>query len=98
MLHQRTVERVRDEIRGTGDTPWYRAASLFSHVLEVVECVCTRVIVIHHGKIMADDSVSRLRELMNLSSLEEIFRELVEQRDLESVAKQIVAAIGTGHV
>jgi len=28
-----------------------------SHVLEVVEKTCARVIVIHNGRIMADDSV-----------------------------------------
>ena len=67
-----------------------------SHVLEVVEKVCARVIVIHQGRIMADDSVARLRELMNLRSLEAIFKELIEQRDLEGVAKSIVAAVRAG--
>jgi ABC-2 type transport system ATP-binding protein len=66
-----------------------------SHVLEVVEKVCARVIVIHKGRIMAEDSVERLRELMNLTSLEAIFNELIEQRDLESVARDIVSAIQT---
>ncbi len=66
-----------------------------SHVLEVVEKVCARVIVIHKGRIMAEDSVERLRELMNLSSLEAIFNELIEQRDLEGVARDIVSAIQT---
>jgi hypothetical protein len=42
---------------------------------------------------MADDSVQRLGELMHLSSLEAIFRELIEQRDLESVAREIVAVV-----
>lgn len=66
-----------------------------SHVLEVVEKVCARVIIIHKGRIMAEDSVERLRELMNLTSLEAIFNELIEQRDLESVARDIVSAIQT---
>jgi ABC-2 type transport system ATP-binding protein len=64
-----------------------------SHVLEVVEKVCGRVIVIHRGKIMADDSVDRLRDLMNLPSLEAIFSELIEQRDLRGVARDIVSAL-----
>jgi len=64
-----------------------------SHVLEVVERVCARVVIIYRGKIMADDSVESLRKLMNVPSLEEIFAQLVEQRDLEEVARNIVSVI-----
>jgi ABC-2 type transport system ATP-binding protein len=64
-----------------------------SHVLEVVEKVCARVVVIHRGRIVADDSVQSLRELVNRTSLVEIFSELVEQRDLRAVARNIVAAV-----
>jgi ABC-2 type transport system ATP-binding protein len=63
-----------------------------SHVLEVVERVCARVVIIYKGRIMAADSVERLRELADAPSLEEIFSQLVEQRDLEAVAREIVAA------
>jgi ABC-2 type transport system ATP-binding protein len=64
-----------------------------SHVLEVVERVCAQVVIIYKGRIMAADSVERLRELVNAPSLEEIFSQLVEQRDLEAVARDIVTAI-----
>jgi ABC-2 type transport system ATP-binding protein len=64
-----------------------------SHVLEVVERVCAQVVIIFKGRIMAADSVERLRELVNAPSLEEIFSQLVEQRDLEAVARDIVTAI-----
>ena len=64
-----------------------------SHVLEVVERVCARVVIIYRGKIMADDSVENLRNLMNVPSLEEIFSQLVEQRDLQAVARDIVHSI-----
>jgi len=64
-----------------------------SHVLEVVEKVCERVVIIYRGKIVAADSVARLRDLMEVPSLEEIFSQLIEQRNLESVARDIVAAI-----
>ncbi|MBZ5583590.1 MAG: ABC transporter ATP-binding protein [Acidobacteriia bacterium] len=64
-----------------------------SHVLEVVEKVCAHVVIIYKGKIMAADSVAHLRDLMDIPSLEGIFSQLVEHRDLESVARDIVAAI-----
>jgi ABC-2 type transport system ATP-binding protein len=77
-----------NELASRGKTILY-----ISHVLEVVEKVCVRVVIIYRGKIMAADSVHRLRDLMNAPSLEEIFSQLVEQRDLEGTARDIVSAI-----
>src|SRR5262245_30030299 len=64
-----------------------------SHVLEVVEKVAAKVIIIYKGRIMAEDSVGRLRDLMQLPSLEEIFTQLVQHEDVEAIAKDIVQAI-----
>jgi len=64
-----------------------------SHVLELVEKVCEHIIVIYRGRIVADDSVTRLRDLMHLPNLEEIFTQLVEQRDMESRAQEIASVI-----
>jgi ABC-2 type transport system ATP-binding protein len=64
-----------------------------SHVLEVVEKLATRVIVLYRGRMVAHDSVERLRELMALASLEEVFSELVEQQDPQAVARDIVEAV-----
>jgi ABC-2 type transport system ATP-binding protein len=61
-----------------------------SHILEVVEKVCSRVIIIHKGKILTDDSVENLRNLMKVPSLEEIFSQLVIQEDTEKISKEIV--------
>ena len=80
--------RLLDELARQGKTILY-----ISHVLEVVEKVCAQVVVIYRGKIMAADSVVRLRDLMEVPSLEEIFAQLIEQRDLDSVARDIVSAI-----
>jgi ABC-2 type transport system ATP-binding protein len=81
-------KHLLNELAQRGKTILY-----ISHVLEVVEKVCERVVIIYRGKIVAADSVARLRNLMEVPSLEEIFSQLVEQRDLESVARDIVAAI-----
>jgi ABC-2 type transport system ATP-binding protein len=61
-----------------------------SHVLEVVEKVCSRVIILHKGRVVADENVSRLRDLMHLPSLEDVFSQLVLEEDTEQVAKEIV--------
>jgi ABC-2 type transport system ATP-binding protein len=64
-----------------------------SHVLEVIERVCEKVIIIYRGRIMAEDSVRRLREMMRTPSLEGIFTQLVQQENMEDVAKDIVETI-----
>jgi ABC-2 type transport system ATP-binding protein len=61
-----------------------------SHILEVIEKVCTTVMILHRGRVVANDRVEHLRDLMKLPSLEQIFRELVVEEDTERVAKDIV--------
>ena len=62
-------------------------------MLEIVEQVATEVLILHDGYVVAHDSVSRLRELMKLSSLEEVFKNLVIATDLDSVAADLVAVM-----
>ena len=64
-----------------------------SHVLEVVERICAKVIIIYKGQVKAEDTVGHLRDLMHLPSLEEIFTQLVQHEDMEAVAKDIAEAI-----
>ena len=64
-----------------------------SHELETVERVADRVIVLHQGRMVAHDSVERLRELMQLESLEQIFSELVITEAPQAVAGRIVDAM-----
>jgi ABC-2 type transport system ATP-binding protein len=68
-----------------------------SHILEVVERVCDRVIVLHRGHVVADDSIARLRALQSRQSLEEVFSELVIREDPERLARDLadLAAQGT---
>ena len=47
-----------------------------SHELETVERVCSHVVILHRGKVVADDSIERLRVLMAVPTLEEIFSQL----------------------
>jgi ABC-2 type transport system ATP-binding protein len=67
-----------------------KAILYISHVLEVVERVCDRVIVLAKGKIVADASPRDLTRLMQLPTLESVFAQLVKQTDTEQVAQQIV--------
>jgi ABC-2 type transport system ATP-binding protein len=47
-----------------------------SHILQEVEAICDRVIIIHKGKIVADSSLEGLKIGTDSASLEEFFRTL----------------------
>jgi ABC-2 type transport system ATP-binding protein len=64
-----------------------------SHVLEVVEKVCSHVVILHKGRVVANDSIGKLRDLMALPTLEEIFSQLVTERDPDATARQIAEVI-----
>jgi ABC-2 type transport system ATP-binding protein len=74
-----------------------KAVLYISHVLEVVEQICSRVVVIAKGKILADASPSKLTELMELANLESVFAQLVQQEDTKTVARDLVEAIKVHH-
>jgi ABC-2 type transport system ATP-binding protein len=61
-----------------------------SHEIETVEKLSTRVIILRTGRIVADDSASRLRELMAAPSLEDVFSQLAVHEDVEGMAAQLV--------
>jgi ABC-2 type transport system ATP-binding protein len=64
-----------------------------SHELETVERVCSHVVILHRGKVVADDSIERLRTLMSLPTLEEIFSQLAVERDTAAVSREIADLI-----
>jgi ABC-2 type transport system ATP-binding protein len=64
-----------------------------SHVLEVVEKMCSRVVILNKGRVVADDSIERLRELMHVPSLEQVFAELTQTTDVTSIAGGIIEAM-----
>jgi ABC-2 type transport system ATP-binding protein len=67
-----------------------KAVLYISHVLEVVERVCSRVIVIAKGRVLADAPPSDLAKLMSLPNLESVFAQLVAQQDTRLLAQQMV--------
>ena len=64
-----------------------------SHELDTVERVSQRVVILHKGKMVADDSIANLRTLMSLDSLEAIFSELAVEQDTEGMARQVLDVI-----
>jgi ABC-2 type transport system ATP-binding protein len=64
-----------------------------SHVLEVVEKVCTTVVILRNGQPVARDTVENLRELFEEPSLEGVFAQLTQQQNPMDAVAGIVAAM-----
>jgi ABC-2 type transport system ATP-binding protein len=73
-----------------------KAILYISHVLEVVEQVCDRVIVIAKGNILADAPPAELAKVMQLANLQDVFAQLVQQEDTRILARQLVDVMGVG--
>ncbi|MGC2511443.1 MAG: ABC transporter ATP-binding protein [Acidobacteriaceae bacterium] len=74
-----------------------KAILYISHVLEVVEQICNRVIVIAKGSIVADAPPAELTKVMQLASLESVFAQLVQQQDTKVVARELVEVMQIGN-
>ena len=77
LLLKELIRRLADQ----GKTIFY-----CSHILEVVEKICDRVIIINEGKIVADGSISELQNLTKQSSLEGIFSQVTHSEDMAEIA------------
>jgi ABC-2 type transport system ATP-binding protein len=64
-----------------------------SHVLEVVEKVCSHVLMLRRGNVVAYDSVARVQETAGLSSLEDTFSHFAEERNAEDTVAGIIGAM-----
>jgi ABC-2 type transport system ATP-binding protein len=64
-----------------------------SHELDTVERVCSHVVILHHGKVVADDSIAALRSMTELPTLEEIFSQLAVEQDTASIAQHFADLI-----
>lgn len=53
-----------------------KAVLYSSHVLDAVERVCDRALIIHQGRLLADGELASLKESTKKESLEEVFRHL----------------------
>jgi ABC-2 type transport system ATP-binding protein len=74
----RAIRQVLRQVIERGTTIFFS-----SHVMEVVERLCTRVAIIHHGRLVGEGTLAELRARMEAggdSSLEDIFLKLVEAR------------------
>jgi ABC-2 type transport system ATP-binding protein len=88
VLSSRLFRDLLHELAAAG-----KAVLYISHVLEIVEQICDRVVVISQGRIVADAPPADLTRLMQLPTLEKVFAQLVRQQDTRSAARAMVEAM-----
>jgi len=64
-----------------------------SHVIEVVEQLCTDVVILSDGHVVANDRVDRLRGLQQDQTLEHVFVKLAVREDMEATAKAMLDTV-----
>lgn len=64
-----------------------------SHELETVELVSSRVVILHCGKVVADDSIQNLRALRSAATLADVFSQLAIEQDTAAVSREIADLI-----
>jgi ABC-2 type transport system ATP-binding protein len=88
-LDPRSARIVKDVIRSLGREGY---SILFStHVLEIAEAICDRVLIMHQGRILAEGTVPELRTRAGLpgSSLEEVFLKITGTSDLRDIVAEL---------
>jgi ABC-2 type transport system ATP-binding protein len=70
-----------------------KAVFFCSHVLEVVEKICSQLIILRRGQVIAYGSTSDVRQSIGQSSLETTFLQLVEDCDVAQVVGDIVDVV-----
>ena len=67
-----------------------------THILEVAETLCPRIMIINAGKLIADASVGELREQTNQTALNEIFTQLTETTGIGEKTEEAIRIVMEG--
>jgi len=82
---------VKNLIRGLGEQG--RAVFYCSHVLEVVEQVCSHLLILRKGTVLACDSSETIRRKVEYGSLETAFLQMVEEVDPHQIARDVITVV-----
>jgi len=96
-LDPNQIIEIRDVIRQLGKD---KTILFSSHILQEVEAICDRVVIINNGKLVADSQLSLLREQNNvgINTIRVAFRETPEAARLEGLAGvSAVTRLPDGH-
>ncbi|WP_234125112.1 ABC transporter ATP-binding protein [Clostridium hydrogenum] len=81
-------KEILAELANQGKTIFYS-----SHIMDVVEKISTRIVLINNGDIAADGSFNELKEKSKEGSLEQIFNQLTGFNTYNELAEEFVSTI-----
>ena len=90
-LDANTMIAVRELLRGLAASG--KIILYSSHVLDAMEKVCARVLILRKGRVVAYDTIERLRQQMDQTSLEGVFTRFTEQDVRRDLAGRILEAM-----
>ena len=90
-LDPNQIIEIRDLIRDFGKD---KTVLLSTHIMQEVESMCDRVIIINEGKIVADDSVESIKKGNDQSKMEDIFKKLTAKSIKKAPISEDKASIG----
>jgi len=64
-----------------------------SHELDAVERICSHVVILHKGRVVANDSIDQLRASLALQTLEDIFSQFTVEQDTAAIARELAEVI-----
>jgi ABC-2 type transport system ATP-binding protein len=70
-----------------------RTIMFSSHILEVVERICSRIFIINHGRQVTSGTSAEIRAASGASTLEEAFSRLTGVRDVSEVTADFLASL-----
>ena len=82
------VKEVLKQLAGQG-----RTILFCSHILDVVERMCTRIVIINGGRQIASGTAEEIRQSTGTATLEGAFSHLTGIRDVARVASEFIAAL-----
>lgn len=82
------VKELLASLAAQGKTIFYS-----SHIMDVVEKISNRIILLDDGKIIADGSFHELQQQSKEGSLEQVFNQLTGSHDHKDVAERIVSIV-----
>jgi ABC-2 type transport system ATP-binding protein len=82
------LQRLLKKLAASGKTIIYS-----THILETVEKLCSKVIIIHQGSLVADTGVEELQRLKENPTLEQVFSNLALDQNPDEIAELIVGAL-----
>jgi sodium transport system ATP-binding protein len=81
VMATRGLREVLRRLRGEG-----RCVLMSTHIMQEVAVLCDRIVIIAHGRVVADGTPDELRERSQQSNLEEAFMRIIGASALEGLA------------